>query len=186
MMRGLAATEPTSAILRRARSGDVSRCPVDASGVPAVWVERVAASPGQPTLVHFAASPDASGIGSEARLVGALASATGARVLSVGRRPGPSRPGAEIDDGVATWAWLLGEGCDPTTTAFVTTAFVTTLSDASRGAGILHRATALGLSLPRGGLWWLRTVNRFGSLDCGADLRSVLVHAGAVELLGTT
>jgi len=44
---------------------------------------------------------------------------TGARVLQVGCRL-PSRPyRAVVEDGVAAWRWLLGEGCEVRTTAFI-------------------------------------------------------------------
>src|SRR5439155_10874063 len=88
----------------------VSRCPVNAGGIPAEWVEVTAATPEQPTLILF---PEV-----DSSLAAPLAIATGARVLQVGSRRRHERP--TVDDGTTVWDWLLREGCDVTTTAFIT------------------------------------------------------------------
>src|SRR4051812_28211255 len=96
------------------------RCDVDAGGVAAEWIEATAASPGQATLVWFAEPARDRHVGAASRHRAAhLAFATGARVLLVGG-PAPRTPHRlAVEDGVAAWSWLLGEGCDSRVTAFV-------------------------------------------------------------------
>jgi hypothetical protein len=82
---------------------------VDAYGVRAEWVEAVAATPGQPTIVLFY-DPSASHHERVRMVAGELAVRTGARVLTV--------ECMTAWDGLTAYAWLLGEGLDSETTSF--------------------------------------------------------------------
>lgn len=120
----------------------VSYCRVDAAGVPAEWVEVTTATPDQMTVLYFRVGPAPSTAVDAARPVAAeLAKATGGRVLSVGCR-GESLPpsSSAVDDGLAAFAWLLGEGCDPALTVFVanreTAALAHTVFQAARDSGL--------------------------------------------------
>ena len=128
----------------------VSHCRVDASGVPAEWVEATVATAGQPTLVYFhghGSGRDALTVGR--RLAANLALATGARVFSVGCRLAREQSqAAAIEDGVAAYVWLLGEGCD-----LDTTAFISDFSSGARAVGVLRSARDGGLPLPAAGVW---------------------------------
>ena len=157
----------------------VHRCPVDAGGVPAEWIEATAATAGQPTLVCFA-GPD---LPREARvgtrpLAARLALATGARVLHVGCRV-PSRPSrAVIEDVVAAWRWLLGEGCDVRTTAFIAPS-----ADGARALDVLLEVRRRCLPLPLAGAWRADESDGPPVLASGGRSLSSRLHlAGAVEL----
>lgn len=83
---------------------------VDADGVRAEWVEAVAATPDQPTIVLFY-DPSASTPERVRMVAGEMAVSTGARVLTVECKT--------QEAGVTACAWLLGEGSDPDTTTFI-------------------------------------------------------------------
>jgi hypothetical protein len=88
----------------------VSYCRVDADGIPAEWVEAGVATEAQPTYVWFVDG----GVETLERCrgpAGDLASATGARVLTVACSWGP--------EGLVVLAWLFGEGCDVDRTTIV-------------------------------------------------------------------
>jgi hypothetical protein len=119
---------------------ELSYCRVDAAGVPAEWVEATTATEGQATIVYFVSGEDGvEAIERTRRSAGDLAVASGARVLLVGCTP----PG---ECGIAAYAWLLGEGCDPGTTAFTSGA-----SDASLVEAISTAARERGLPVPAAG-----------------------------------
>ena len=93
--------------------------PVDAGGVPAEWVVAPGAVTGRVLLyLHGGAYQ----IGSPATLrhvVALLSGAATARVLSVDYRLAPEHPfPAAVDDAVAAYRWLLGQGTDPAVIAF--------------------------------------------------------------------
>jgi monoterpene epsilon-lactone hydrolase len=114
----------------------VSHCPVDAGGVEAEWVEACVATSDQPTLVYFHGGPRITGDAeSGRRRAGTLAVATGARVLSV--------TCVAVDDGVAAYVWLLGEGVDLDTTTFVCDA-----AGGDRAGAVLQAARDRKLPLP--------------------------------------
>ena len=121
----------------------VDVCRVDASGVPAEWVEATVATPGQATFVHFSTGPS----GVEALTAGRelareAAMASGARVFSVGCR---SEPGgfevAAVEDGVTAYVWLLGEGLDLEASCFI-------LDPAGGGLACAVAAAAKARGLP--------------------------------------
>ena len=119
----------------------VSHSPIDAGGVTAEWVEATAATVGQPTIIFFTSALDAETHG----LTGDLAVTTGARVLAVACRHETNGSLAMAgEQGAAAYAWLLNEGLDLTTTAFIIDAGTDDLT-----AAIMRTATARGLPLPQ-------------------------------------
>jgi monoterpene epsilon-lactone hydrolase len=162
----------------------VTHWPVDSGGVPAEWVEATVATTGQPTLVYFHGSHDGRGCLAGGRAPAAdLAAATGARVLSVGcRLAGGNTRSSAVEDGVAAYAWLLNEGCDVDTTAFIGDPV-----GAARAVGVLLAARGQGLPVPALAAWGFDWVGATPSLDSSlptdcTDLHARLVEAGAVLL----
>ena len=89
---------------------------VDAGGVPAEWVEATVATGGQPTVVWFF-SGGTDDLQRVRGRIGALAAATGARVLTVACGSDRDPPDAiAIERGLVAYLWLLGEGTDPDAT----------------------------------------------------------------------
>lgn len=121
----------------------VSRCAVRAAGVPVEWIEATAASIGQLTLIylhrcgHWASSHWTAG-----SVAGTLAAATRGRVLMV-CCDGQSKTSA-VDDGVAAYRWLLGEGVNLNATALLADRVDSLLSESVRVS-----ASQFGLPLPQ-------------------------------------
>jgi monoterpene epsilon-lactone hydrolase len=93
---------------------------VDAGGVPAEWVDPPVVGPAAPVLLYFHGGGYGMGSVNTIRaLASLLAVATSARVLSVDYRLAPEHPWpAAVDDAVAAYGWLLGQGVDPRAVAF--------------------------------------------------------------------
>jgi acetyl esterase/lipase len=126
----------------------VSSCPVQANNVPAEWFESAIATVGQETYIYFHQSrrgqqPNRRHHG----FAQDLAVATGARVFAVACRRDPSRPRSAVEDGIAAYAWLLGEGVDLETTAFIGGKGRDCL-----GGKVLQAARDRGLPVPLAGL----------------------------------
>lgn len=160
----------------RPSSRQVSRCPVDAGGVPAEWIEAAVATDGQPTLVYFPGPGDAAAAAA-ALLAARLAISTGARVLVVGCRPTSRSRRAVAEDGAAAWRWLLGEGCDLSTTAFVTS-----LGDDARAVDVYLDAQTRISDHPTAGVWWVTPADQLPMSPPDASLSQRLIGAGAVRL----
>lgn len=122
----------------------VSRCPVDADGVPAEWVEAGIATLGQSTFVLFERSGYPETLPDHQALAEWLAVTTGARVLSVGSSAASGMDA--VHEGVRAYVWLLGEGLDLRRSAFVGDAAGDDLA-----AAVLQAAEERGLPLPAGG-----------------------------------
>lgn len=159
----------------------VSCCQVDAAGVPAEWVEATVATHGQRTFVYFLRDGDRPGALTRSRpSAESFAVATGARVLTVAcSSPRQTSQAAAIEDGLAAYAWLIGEGCDPLSTAFIDDSTGAELAEA-----VLVAAKNQGLPVPAGlpsgqhqGLMLIS-----GSL--GAPVGPSASHSGAVTLTG--
>lgn len=138
-----------SATARRTRAAMVSICRVDAGGIPAEWVESTVATAGQATFVHFSEGGSGDeGLRIARGTVRALTLATGARVFSVGCRLGPAhRQEAAVEDGLTAYAWLLEEGLD-----LQTSAFIAGETPRSVAGGVLAAATHRGLPPPTGAI----------------------------------
>jgi acetyl esterase/lipase len=153
----------------------VSHCPVDANGVPAEWVEATVATTGQPTLVYFPGhgqGRDSLALGRP--LAARLAVGTGARILSVGWRPAPGcSASAAVEDGVGAFSWLLDEGCD-----LETTAFVGDTRDGARAVSVLLALRERGLPLPAAG------VLRSNAAERDADRQDTLLADADILISG--
>jgi monoterpene epsilon-lactone hydrolase len=92
--------------------------PVEANGVPAEWVTAAGVGDGRVLLyLHGGAYQIGSPV-SLRHLVALLSGAARARALSLEYRLAPEHPfPAAVDDAVAAYRWLLGEGTDPATIA---------------------------------------------------------------------
>ena len=103
--------------------------------------EATRATRGQQTIVYFLGAEHGGG-SLERYGLSALefAIATGARILTV------ACWGA-VEDGLAAYVWLLGEGCDTRATAF------TDPVGGTLAAAVLEAGSARGLPLPSAGVW---------------------------------
>jgi acetyl esterase/lipase len=88
--------------------------PVEAGGVPCEWVE-VPGAKADATLLYLHGGGFTIGsVRTHHALVARLASATGARALTVDYRLGPEHPfPAAVDDALAAYRWLVRTGVDP-------------------------------------------------------------------------
>jgi acetyl esterase/lipase len=90
----------------------------EAGGVPAEWVSAPGADPDRVLLYLHGGGYCIGSIATHRSLVARLSAASGARVLNVDYRLAPENPfPAAVDDGVAAYRWLLGEGADPSRVA---------------------------------------------------------------------
>jgi monoterpene epsilon-lactone hydrolase len=84
---------------------------VDAGGVPAEWVVAPAADPDRVILYLHGGGYSLGSLDSHRRLVAHLSIEAKARVLNVDYRLAPEHPyPAAVDDAVAAYRWLLGQG----------------------------------------------------------------------------
>lgn len=92
-------------------SGDAAFEPVVAGGVPCAWVTAAGARTDR-TIVYFHGGGFQVGsLASHRELMGALSAAAGVRVLGVGYRLAPEhRHPAPLQDALAVWQWLRGQG----------------------------------------------------------------------------
>lgn len=141
--RGLAdTTEPWEALT--AEPAGISYREVDADGTPALWVEPEGADSTAVILYIHGGGFVSGGISTHRRLVGHLASATGARSLlaSYGHAPEHVYP-AQLDQITRAYEWVLGQGAESDRLA---------IAGDSCGAwlalSLALRARARGLPLP--------------------------------------
>ena len=125
----------------------ISHCRVDAGGIPAEWVEVTTATTTQPTVVYFVGHRSGGAALETTRAqAGRLAGSIGARVLTVAcGAPARDSRSNETQRGLAAYLWLLGEGCDPGRTVFVSDP-----SDAGLLRTVLLAARRRGVPLPGG------------------------------------
>ena len=89
----------------------VAVTPVDAGGVPAEWVVAPEADDDRVLLYVHGGAYCMGSLDSHRRLVGHLSEAAKARVLNVDYRLAPEHPvPAAVNDAVAAYRWLLGQG----------------------------------------------------------------------------
>lgn len=107
-----AGMEATSGILPV--PDDVETEPVDAGGVPGEWVTVPESSPERTLLYLHGGGYCIGSLRTHRGLVAAIARAAGCRALSVDYRLAPEHPfPAAVDDALAAWRFLLGQGCEP-------------------------------------------------------------------------
>lgn len=86
---------------------------VDAGGVPAEWVVAPEAEGGRVVLYVHGGGYCMGSLGSHRMLVSRLSTEARARVLNVDYRLAPEHPfPAAVDDALAAYRWLLGQGVD--------------------------------------------------------------------------
>lgn len=84
---------------------------VDAGGVPAEWSLAPGSDPGRVLLYLHGGGYCSGGLDSHRRLVTEAGRAAGARTLAVDFRLAPEHPfPAALDDALAAWHWLRGQG----------------------------------------------------------------------------
>jgi len=125
--------------------------PVAAGGVPSAWFEAGERDGDRAVLYLHGGAYTRGSIRSHGPWCGRLAVATGARVLSVDYRLAPEHPyPAAVDDALAAYRWLLGQGLDPTRVAIAGDSagggLAAALLLAARHAGVAMPATAVLLS----------------------------------------
>ncbi|KAF0108535.1 MAG: putative hydrolase [Anaerolineaceae bacterium] len=87
---------------------------VSAGGVPSDWVEPDAAAPGRAVLYLHGGAYIIGSPTTHRGLTGRIACAGQTRILSVDYRLAPEHPfPAALDDALAAWRWLLGQGYAP-------------------------------------------------------------------------
>jgi len=92
---------------------DVAFEPVDAGGVPGEWVTAPGARTDAAMLYLHGGGYAIGSIATHRRLAAAISRAAGIRLLLVDYRLAPEHPHpAAVDDAVAAYRWLLGEGLD--------------------------------------------------------------------------
>ncbi len=93
---------------------DVKREKVDANGVPGEWITPPGVS-GDITVYYLHGGGYSIGsVSTHARMVSLIAKAADARAFAVDYRLAPENPfPAGLDDAVAGYRWLLGQGVDP-------------------------------------------------------------------------
>lgn len=107
-----AGMEATSGILPL--PADIRSEPVEADGVPAEWITVPESSPDRTLLYLHGGGYCIGSVNSHRGLVAAIARASGCRALAIDYRLAPEHPfPAALDDALAAWRFLLGQGCDP-------------------------------------------------------------------------
>jgi len=92
----------------------VTTTPVDAGGVPAMWVEPAGAATDRVLMYVHGGGYVIGSLESHRKLVGHLAKAVGCRALNVDYRLAPEHPHpAAVQDSTAAYRWLLDQGIDP-------------------------------------------------------------------------
>ncbi|MHB8384738.1 MAG: alpha/beta hydrolase fold domain-containing protein, partial [Candidatus Binataceae bacterium] len=93
---------------------DVTCTPVDVGGIPAEWVEAPGAEVDRVILYLHGGGYVMGSIGTHRAMVARIARASNARALLIDYRLAPEHPfPAAVDDAVAAYRWLVGQGCKP-------------------------------------------------------------------------
>ena len=185
-----APTDPTSAagLAKIRESGDalsmltaepvgVTYSEIDAGGVAAMWVDAPGSDPTKVIQYVHGGGYVLGSMHTHAKFTGHLAIASGCRVLSVDYGLAPENPHpAAVNDSVAAYRWLLGQGIDPGKIA---------ISGDSAGGG-LTIATLLkirddGLAAPAGGVAlspWVDLEGVGESMDTNAATDLLIQRSG--------
>ncbi len=147
---------------------DVRFDPVDAGGVPAEWTRAPGASDDKTVLYFHGGGYVIGSVATHRGLTAGISRAAGARVLSVDYRLAPESPyPAAVEDGVASYRFLLSQGAAPESIA---------IAGDSAGGG-LTVATLLALRgagepLPAAGVCispWVDLTQTGDSMDAKAE-----------------
>ncbi len=156
---------------------------VDAGGVAAMWVDAPNSDPSRVIQYVHGGGYVICSMHTHAKFTGHLAIATGCRVLSVDYGLAPERPHpAAVNDSVAAYTWLLGQGIDPAKIA---------IAGDSAGGG-LTVATLLkirddGLAAPAGAVPlspWVDLEGVGESMDTNAAT-DLLIQRSGLQLMAT-
>ncbi len=147
---------------------DVRFDPVDAGGVPAEWTRAPGASDDKTVLYFHGGGYVIGSVATHRGLTAGISRAAGARVLSVDYRLAPESPyPAAVEDGVASYRFLLSQGAAPESIA---------IAGDSAGGGLtvatLLALRAAGEPLPAAGVCispWVDLTQTGDSMDAKAE-----------------
>src|SRR3984893_3891157 len=93
---------------------DIKCEPVNAGGVKAEWISAPGAAPDRAVLYLHGGGYVVASIKPHRDVMGRVSRAAGARVLGLDYRLAPEHPfPAAVDDSLAAYRWLLGQGVQP-------------------------------------------------------------------------
>jgi monoterpene epsilon-lactone hydrolase len=155
--------------------------PVIVGGVPGEWVRAADAADDGVVLTLHGGCYAVGSCNTERELAGWLSRAVGVRALTIDYRLAPEHPfPAGLDDALAAYRWLLGQGITPEQIAF---------AGISAGGGLtLATLVALrdaGEPLPAGAVLispWTDLACRGASYETRADADPVLTQRGLAEM----
>ncbi len=164
-----------------AEPDDVTAAPVDAGGVPALWIEPDGAAADRVLLYVHGGGYVVGSVESHRKLVGHLAKAVGCRALSLDYRLAPEHPHpAAVEDSTAGYQWLLAQGIEP--------AHVAISGDSAGGGLTVSTLVALrdaGTPLPAAGVPlspWVDMEGTGESMTTRADV-DLIVQAEGLKMM---
>ena len=166
-----------------AEPGGVDYVEVDAGGVPAMWITPKGAAEDRVIVAIHGGGFVTGSMYTHRKLFGHLAKAVGVRALAVNYRRTPEHVyPAQVEDVVAAYRWLLGQGIDPSHIAF---------AGDSSGGGLVVTAMLLardqGLPLPAAGMPlspWFDYEATCASQETNADTDKLLNKGFGLVLAG--
>ena len=161
--------------------GDIKREAVDAGGVKAEWVSAPDAEVGRAVLYLHGGGYVIGSINTHRSLAANLSRASKARVLVIDYRLAPEHPHpAAVDDSVAAYRWMLGQGLKP--------ARIAVAGDSAGGGLTVATLVAIRdakLPLPAAGVClspWVDLEGIGGSMTTKADVDPVVQKAGIEQM----
>ena len=156
---------------------------VNAGGVPAEWVAAEGAAAGRAVLYLHGGGYVVGSVRTHRVLMAGLSQASGARVLGLEYRLAPEHPfPAPVEDSVAAYRWLLGEGYDAGNIA---------IAGDSAGGGLTVAAMVqlryLGLPMPGAAVCFSPWVDLEGigeSMDANAEIDPMVQREGLAFMAG--
>jgi epsilon-lactone hydrolase len=160
---------------------DIKREAVDAGGVKAEWVSAPDAEVGRAVLYLHGGGYVIGSINTHRSLAANLSRASKARVLVIDYRLAPEHPHpAAVDDSVAAYRWMLGQGLKP--------ARIAVAGDSAGGGLTVATLVAIRdakLPLPAAGVClspWVDLEGIGGSMTTKADVDPVVQKAGIEQM----
>jgi monoterpene epsilon-lactone hydrolase len=160
---------------------DIKREAVDAGGVKAEWVSAPDAEVGRAVLYLHGGGYVIGSINTHRSLAANLSRASKARVLVIDYRLAPEHPHpAAVDDSVAAYRWMLGQGLKP--------AGIAVAGDSAGGGLTVATLVAIRdakLPLPAAGVClspWVDLEGIGGSMTTKADVDPVVQKAGIEQM----
>lgn len=160
---------------------DIKREAVDAGGVKAEWVSAPDADVGRAVLYLHGGGYVIGSINTHRSLAANLSRASKARVLVIDYRLAPEHPHpAAVDDSVAAYRWMLGQGLKP--------ARIAVAGDSAGGGLTVATLVAIRdakLTLPAAGAClspWVDLEGIGGSMTTKADVDPIVQKAGLEQM----